>query len=271
MSLLRDGFAPRRPAAGLFLCHAPGDQVLAHFDRLRRQSAAFVDWTLVADAGHLNDPRGDEAFPHPSIVMPWRFGQARALGRLTAGAGMMDTVIMPLVLAGSAKYVWAMEYDVDYSGHWARLFRRLSRSRADVLTTTLLPRTACAEWALWHTARAPDQVSPTNWFRSFGPLLRLSKTFAQSYIAAVESGGWEGHYEFTIPTIARHLGFRVEDLAHAGLLIKYLRQPLYHNTPADETLSPGTFVWRPARTAYFHQQPETFLERNRLYHPVKPA
>jgi hypothetical protein len=254
-----------RRASGLFLCHAPTDPVMAHFARLERESADFVAWRLVADEGHLNDPGADADAMHASRLMPVRFAQARARGRLTDGAGMMDTVIMPRVLAAAHPFVWAMEYDVDYSGHWSELFRRFAANRADLLTTTLLPRERCRDWALWGTAQAPREVEPSQWFRSFSPIMRLSRRLAAAYVQATNTADWAGHYEFTVPTIARHTGLRVEDIAHVGK-----PPPVYHNTPADPTLSPGTFVWRPPRGAYFHQRPSDFPQRNRLYHPIKP-
>lgn len=271
LTSLRDRVLPPRRAAGLFLCHAPCSRVVAHFERLRHESRDLVDWTFVPDDGHFNDARGNEPYPHQSISMKRRFAQARALGRLTDGAGLMDIAIMPRVLAAPHEFVWALEFDVDYSGHWSRIFERFARSRADVLTTTLLPRQQDPDWALWATARAPTSVPQSAWFRSFAPALRLSRRFAAAYIAATNRGDWDGHYEFTIPTVGRHLGFRVEDLASAGTPPWRKPQPLYHNTPGDPSLSPGTFVWRPARHAYFHEQPAEFAEPDRLYHPVKPA
>ncbi len=273
-------------ASGLFLCHAPGDRVLAHYERLRRETAGLVDWTLVADEGHLQEPRGDATALHPGVAMPRRFAAARAIGALTSGAGMMDIVIMPRVLAAPHDFVWALEFDVDYSGHWSEVFRRFAGNRADVLTTTLTPRDRSEDWCLWPGARAPAEVRPADWFRSFNPILRLSRRFAAAYIAAVESPGWEGHYEFTIPTMARHLGFAIEDVARPlprppgplrlGTMLSRLvprrsQRPLYENTPSDPNLGPGTFIFRPVRTAYFHERPEEFAAADRLYHPIKPA
>ena len=54
-------------------------------------------------------------------------------------------------------------------------------------------------------------------------------------------------------------------------LFRRRRPPLYDNTPTDPYLCPGTFVFRPARSAYFHERPEDFPAADRLYHPVKPA
>jgi hypothetical protein len=254
--------------------------VFAHYQRLRDESAQLVDWTLVIDQGHLDEPSAGATYPHPGIVMPRRFAAARAIGRLTGGAGMMDTVIMPRVLAAPHEFVWALEFDVDYSGNWSDMFGRFAGNRADVLTTTLMPRARCPDWNKWATSRAPAALRPADWFRCFTPILRLSRRFAAAYIGAVESGAWEGHYEFTIPTIARHLGLGIADLARPrprlpGMLSRLLPQrrspPLYDNTPTDPSLGPGTFIFRPARSAYFHERPEDFSEANRLYHPVKPA
>jgi hypothetical protein len=271
------GAATGELASGLFLCHAPCDRVFAHYARLRAESAGFVEWSLVVDEGHLDAPPADAVFPHPASVMPRRFATARAIGRLTAGAGMMDTVIMPRVLAAPHQFVWALEFDVDYSGSWADMFGRFAGNRADVLTTTLTPRERCRDWCLWPAARAPSGLRDADWCRSFNPILRLSRRFARAYVAEVESGAWEGHYEFTIPTIARHLGFRIEDVARprrglpAAMLGRRGRPPLYHNTPTDPNLGPGTFVFRPGRSAYFHERSAEFALADRLYHPVKPA
>jgi len=225
---------------------------------------------FVPDTGHLDDPRGDEDFPHPGIVMPQRFATARRHGQVAGGVGMMDIAIMPRVLAAPHDFVWALEYDVDYSGHWADMFGRFARNRADVLTTTLLARTDAADWWHWPAARAPAAVKPTDWHRSFNPAMRLSRRFAEAYVAMTRSPAWDGHYEFTIPTVARHLGLCIEELAHAGAPRRRCEPPLYHNTPTEPDIGPGTFIWRPARSAYFHERPEDFPERNRLYHPVKP-
>ncbi len=287
---LRARLGSRNRASGLFLCHSPCDRVLAHYDRLRGESAGLVDWTIVIDQGHLDAPRGEATGPHPVLVMPRRFAAARAIGRLTEGAGMMDTVIMPRVLAAPHEFVWALEFDVDYSGNWSDMFGRFAGNRADVLTTTLTPRGRCPDWLLWPTSRAPAEVPAANWFRSFNPILRLSRRFAAAYVAAVESADWQGHYEFTIPTIAHHLGLAIEDLGIEDLAIEDLAQPrprpsgtmlsrarparcrppLYHNTPTDDCLGPGTFIFRPARSAYFHERPGDFPEADRLYHPIKP-
>ncbi len=269
LTFLRDSVTFARRASGLFLCHATNDRVIAHFERLRRETEGLVDWIFVADNGHLDDPRGDEPYPHPGIVMPRRFATARGLGQVAGGTGMMDVAIMPRVLAAPHEFVWALEYDVDYSGHWSHMFSRFARNGADLLTTTLVRRADNPDWWHWPTARAPATVKADDWYRSFNPAMRLSRRFAAAYIAAMQSPAWDGHGEFTIPTIGRHLGLRIEDMAYAGARRRRFETPLYRNTPTDPTIGPGTFIWRPAWPAYFHERPEDFPERNRLYHPIK--
>jgi hypothetical protein len=269
LTTLRDRLAPRHRASGLFLCHAPTPHVFDHFARLQRDTDGIVDWTLVMDDGHLNDPRGDEAYSHPGILMPQRFAAARAAGQIAGGFGMMDIAIMPRVLAAPHDLVWAMEYDVDYSGDWSTLFGRFTANRADVLTTTLRSVAEEPGWWHWDTCRAPAQVERSAWRRSFNPLMRLSRRFAEAYVAATRSGEWGTHYEFTIPTIACHLGWRMEDIAHVGSPLGRFGPPLYTAMPPDRPVRGESFVYRPARSAYFHQRPDDFPHKNRLYHPIK--
>lgn len=267
---LRQRLFGRPPvASGLFLCHVPGERVLAHYDRLRGETEGLVEWTLVADEGHLDDPRGDERFPHPSKLMRRRFAEARVSGRIDA-AGMMDLVIVPRVVAAPRRFVWAVEYDVDFSGRWSDFFARFARNDADLLTTTLEPRGARPDWAHWSSSHAPQGIAEARWWRAFHPICRLSRRFARAYAAAMRKPGWGGHYEFTLPTVAHHFGFRAEDIRATRPRWNPFAPPYYDNTPGDPGLVPGTFVWRPTRPAYFHERPDQFPARGRLWHPVKP-
>jgi hypothetical protein len=229
---LRRSLPARHRASGLFLCHAPCRHVFDHFARLKQQSGGLVDWVMVIDEGHLDDPR---------------------------------------VLAAPHDFVWAVEYDVDYSGHWASLFRRFVGNRADVLTTTVRSQAEEPDWVHWPTCRAPEAVPRSVWRASFNPIMRLSRRFADAYVAATRSTAWGGHYEFTVPTIARHLGLRTEDIAQSDSLLGRLRPPLYTTHRNAGPAGAGTFVYRPVRDTYFQQRPEAFPDRNRLYHPVKPG
>lgn len=184
----------------------------------------------------------------------------------------MDVAIVPEVLESGARYVWAMEYDVDYSGNWSEFFAQFNANRADVLTSTIIPRSHCEDWVWWRSARAPRSVRYSDNARAFHPMLRLSQRFASAYADAMRTGDWGGHYEFTIPTLACQLRIPMEDIGGTGCFCPRPRRGRnYWNTPARGCLAPGTFVWRPHRSRYFHEDERSFSEPNMLHHPIKPG
>ena len=252
--------------AGLFFAHQLTPRIEAHFERLERESAPFVLWKLVHnEQGRLSDARCQVA----QSQMGARYEQFVEHGGLQGG--MMDVAIIPEVLAAGASHVWAMEYDVDYSGDWSDFFSQFRTNSADVLTTTITPWDRCKDWVWWQSARMPRSVRRASRQRAFHPILRLSRRFAAAYAEAMRTGGWEGHYEFTIPTLARHLASHMEDIGGMGRFCPWHRRGRnYWNTPARGCLAPGTFVWRPPRSRYFHEEEGSFSERNMLHHPIKP-
>ena len=159
-------------------------------------------------------------------------------------------------------YVWMIEFDVDYAGDWSAFFGQFKRNRADLLTTTLTSSADDPNWCHWNSAAAPKRPEAIHWYRDFHPIMRLSQRFMRAYVKAMASPDWRGHHEFTIPTVAIYLNMQVEDIGNGGFN--------YTNTPLDPLLSPGSFVFRPARTAYFHERPDTFEQLGLLYHPIKP-
>jgi hypothetical protein len=182
----------------------------------------------------------------------------------------MDVAILPCVLALPADFVWVMEYDVDFSGNWEYLFCQFADNRADLLTSSLLPHDACPDWYHWQFARMPDQVPPNHMIRGFHPIMRISRRFAEGYISCLERGEWEGHYEFTLPTIGVSEGYAVEDIGGDGPFCPPSRRSKnYRNTPTVDDLGPGTLIWRPSRQSYYQDAPEAFEENNLIYHPVK--
>lgn len=263
-------FAPARaettraPQGGVFLCHRAEPRIRAHFERLRRETEGLVDWVWADDPGYLDDPPGRLPYPHPAETMPTRWAEARRWGNVALGT--LDIVLVPTVLASAYDHVWFMEYDVDFAGDWRRVFRRFRETRSDLVTSTIVPIRRTPDWHHAKRAVAPPDLRPARRLRAFHPLCRLSRRFAEGYRAATATGAWRGHYEFTFPTVARYLGLALRDLNPAP---GSGRPPLYANTPGHSRLVPGSFVWRPERTAYFHEAPETFETPGLLYHPVK--
>jgi hypothetical protein len=245
----------RNRQCAFFLTSTTNERVIKQFERLRTQARGYVDVFLV-----INSSPFPVVSPDAKELMPLRW--AAMISNGGAIPGYLDTLWMPLGLSAPYSYVWMIEFDVDYSGEWSEFFRQFKRNRSDLLTTTLTRAVDNPEWCWWKTAAAPTTVKTGVWHRDFHPIMRLSQRFMRAYVNEMLSPDWGGHYEFTLPTVAIHLGMRVEDIGRDGLN--------YTNTRLDSNLSPGTFIYRPIRTAYFHERPETFDQAGFLYHPVKP-
>lgn len=257
-----------RRQAGLFVTHTTNDRIEAHFDRLKRQSGAFVDWRFICNSATIFElvetARGFSRLGQPRLSQALRHGQL--------AMGFLDLLIVPLALATRGRFVWIIEYDVDYSGDWSHFFGQFRRDRTDFLATTINTPDRDPAWAFWAGAINPPDMPATLRTRSFLPLFRVSRSFLKSYCRAVSTGEWGGNYEFLFPTIARAFGLTVEDIGSAGPFTPPARYHTnYVNTPNHPHLTPGTFVWRPSRNWYFHEKPGEFPAKNMLYHPVKPG
>lgn len=185
--------------------------------------------------------------------------------------GLMDVAILPAAEALKADYVWAMEYDVDFTGSWARFFEQFRENRADLLSSVVMPYEQSRAWYHWSTARPPRGVPRSTFHRAFHPVMRLSRPFLRWYIDEMNRRRWRGHYEYTLPTSALCGGFRVEDLGSDGPLCPPARRGKNYTRSAGDTLEgEGSLAWRPSRKAYWTEAPESFERAETLYHPVKP-
>jgi len=252
----RIGARLRTRHCALFLASSLDRRVKGHFERLRSEARACLDVYLAVNPASLPAIPGLGA----EELMPRRWAAMQARGLMVPG--YVDTLWMPLGLTAPYPYVWMIEYDVDYAGDWGDFFAQFRRNRADLLTTSLTRLSDDPAWDYWPDLRAPAAVAPADWRRDFHPIMRLSQRFIRAYVRETLSPDWAGHHEFIIPTLAAHLGMKVEDIGAGGLN--------YTNTPLDPDLGPGSFIYRPARTAYFHERPDTFDKPSMLYHPVKP-
>ncbi len=252
---------------GLFLSHTWSPRIERHFGRLVQESGSQIEWHQVHGQG--DDATANRDFTSEAVLR-LRFEQMRRNDGVQGG--FMDTAIWPSLLALDADFTWIMEYDVDYSGDWAELFEQFRANPADLLTTTILPRSSSTDWFWWKSAAAPPHVRPEQMYRAFLPLMRMSRRFAREYARSMGDPCWSGHYEFTIPTAAISAELVVEDIGGNGPLCPSSRRNRnYRNSPNDWRLSPGTLVWRPSRDRYFVEAPDAFPEAGLLYHPVKPG
>jgi hypothetical protein len=258
----------RGNTAGLFFAHVQSERIGAHYRRLVAESGHLVDWKFAFNPDNRATPTVDFPYPSPQSVMPERFQAMVRNGGVQNG--LMDMAIIPCVLALGADFVWIVEYDVDFSGHWSRLFEQFAANDADLLTTTIAAKAETAHWYHWRHARAPGTISDAATYRAFHPIMRISRRFAQAYSRLMADPAWQGHYEFTLPTAAAAEGFVIEDIGGSGPFVRPPRRGRnYVNNAGDGFLAPGTFLWRPSRPRYFHETPGEFPQADKLYHPIK--
>lgn len=257
-------------AAGIFLTHLESPRIRRHFDRLVEETGSLITWHFVRSRDAYPRPDAPFSYPDPAEVLPARYRAMEEHGGVQGG--YLDTLLIPVLGGLDADHLWVCEYDVDYAGRWDELFGRVRDSDADVLTTTLMFRHEQPRWPWWRSAAAPPEVPRERWVRSLNPLVRLTRPVLDAYAKAMADPQWKGHYEFTLATVAREAGLRVEDLGGEGSFVPAGRERSVYVGKSPAGRPPDlTFGFRPVRHDYFHEKPEAFPRAGLLYHPVKPA
>ena len=261
--------------AVLYTTHRFGAAVAGRFRRLLREAPADYEVFLALDvssAGQAESDRaretaGDRLFafqpseladsPYPH---PWTLPGSRDL--VPGNLGLLHLHFAER--QGEFDRIWALEYDVCYTGHWGTLLSSFEGSSADVLGTTLQTRRDRPDWDWWPSLRPTAEIPFEECIRGFFPVLRISRR-ALDVLDTAYSGGWSGHFEAVLPTAARQAGLEIEDLGGDGPFVRpENRNRHYTNSPLRQGLCPGTFVYRPARRF-------PGLRRNKLWHPIKPT
>lgn len=257
-------------AAGIFLTHLESPRISRHFERLVEETGSAITWHLVVSRDAFPHPDVPFAHPDPADVLPARYAAMREHGGVQGG--YLDTLLVPVLSGLEADHLWLCEYDVDYAGSWGELFGKVADRDADLLTTTVMFRHQQPKWPWWRTASAPLDVPPEGWVRSLNPLVRVTPPVLDAYARAVADPRWRGHYEFILPTVTRLAGLRVEDFGGEGSFVPPGRERSVYVGKSPQGRPPDlTFGFRPPRPDYFHESPESFPQKEMLYHPVKPG
>jgi hypothetical protein len=278
----------------VFLTHIKSERIFRHFERLREETKGLLSPLLC-----IHDPiqvppiaklaraiiqlPGKIRIPTPHLtidvasgarLLPKRFAQMQRRGGWFNN-GFSDLASMPAMLSEPLReyeYVWLLENDVDYAGNWRDFFLRTMGSSADLLSTLIDTRSQDPDWEHWSWFRTPPEVSYDHHISSLHSISRFSRRMLSLYVNSVQSDLWQGHTEALYSTIARHHGLMISDLGGTGVFCpeqwrgKNFYNPFVEGWNADKvTLTHGPN----ALSAYFHEEPTRFLQRDVLYHPVK--
>jgi hypothetical protein len=156
-------------------------------------------------------------------------------------------------------FVWAIEYDVVYTGDWTELMKSVSGD-VDFVSTNLRAHADDPHWPWWgmlcHSNDDAISIERSQRFASFNPVYRVSHK-AACYLRRKYTAGWRGHHEVTMATLLHHGGFRIEELGGNSRSTPSERRHKYYTIH-------DTFRWRPS-----WEVPMSDWRPNCLYHPVK--
>ncbi len=164
-------------------------------------------------------------------------------------------------------YYWFIEFDVEFSGDWATLFRAVRDDRADLLAAHVRGFHEEPRWPWWETLDLPGCTLPrAEWVRAFFPVYRMSSAGFRAIDKCVRLG-WTGHFEGLVPCAIRSESLSISDLGGAGQWTpKERRHRFYSSLSYDGggTLAAGTLRHRPPQ-GRLRLRPDT------IFHPVKAA
>ncbi len=160
-----------------------------------------------------------------------------------------------MIIIGS----WNMTSSSPGTGR--KLFNAFAENTSDLLCTNMSRPETNPTWAWWQHLVWPHESKP-DLIGAFLPFARLSARAIDTLIAAGQDG-IDGIYELVWPTVLHHHSLTIEDIGGDGPFVSPANvNRWYTSTITSETLSPGTFVFRPIR-----YRPERIP--NKLWHPVK--
>lgn len=254
-------------AAVLLMTHFLDDGIVAQYRRLRAEAAGLDVYLLY---NRSDDPCPGYPVPAGVALVGVSAEKIRALGYPRKGRRLNARDVELFVMLFHRRHpnythYWVVEYDVAFTGRWSVLFDAFAASSADLLATTVHRFTVNPAWPNWSTVEGPVGPLPAACLlRAFMPCCRLSRA-ALTALDHAYALGWSGHYEATVPTLITTAGLAIEDLGGDGEFVAAgNRNRFYTNTPTNNQLAPGSFVFRPVRSSPGERP-------NFLWHPVKPA
>lgn len=253
----------------IFSTHVINDRVKANFLKLRDELPSGYELFLFYDdrlsSRSVRKLAGDSALAHGKDGWK-RFKRAGHYFKEKIpgnGDGMMLDAMDRL---SGYDWFWFIEYDVSFSGDWSMFFSETESSDADLLAVNMIRYDQIPEWPLWKSIEAPkgEDLPHCDWIRVHLAISRYSKRINETLIPVYRQG-WAGHAEALLATLAARQGLSIEDIGGDGEFVgPGNTNRFYRSTLTDNSLGPGTFVFRPCME-------DVGDEPNMLWHPVKKA
>jgi hypothetical protein len=239
MIQLHTATVPRSKSAFLLQSHKADPCIRNLFETLVTQVSGDCDVFLLADRAQF-----DEHFPSKLIeglnvgVVTYDtfelFEEAFEYNRenapwLDKRRAFYKTEYLPFVrffeVLPQYDELWRVEYDVRYTGHWAKFVRDLSSSDAGLITTSLVDFYGKEpHWNHWWRYRGSYNVEQLT--RSHNAIFRLKSSAAD--VLRENIFDHRGHYEIIMPSVLNNNGVPIEDLGCYGKYTPKEREGLYY-------------------------------------------
>ena len=254
------------PTIMLLMTHFLDAEVARLYHAMKRDLAGLCEVVMLYNTEKvLPDPAHSDGIDIFSFDAP----EVAALGYPAKGRTLnaRDVELFPLVFQKARPeyaHYWIVEYDVRFSGSWAKLLLSFKDSPADLLGTTMHRHDVNPRWENWRGIVAPEgKPHPRTLLRGFFPIYRLSGRACAALDNAYRKG-WSGHFECVMPTVLSRAGLVLEDMGGEGEFVRPGNENrFYRNNRASNDLAPGSFVFRPVIT-------RAGGAPDMLWHPVKP-
>lgn len=264
-------------SAVLILNHYADPSIFEQFGQIRRACGPQYDVFLLSDRTRPSLSFARRPVDAPEVRFTARdligLGYPGKLNIIQSGRQMQNLKLgnadLPVLLfhaqRGHYRHYWIIEYDVRYSGPWQQFFSAFEASTADLIGTSLIRLPEFPGWSHWRSLQIDGpSLEDAQKLRGFFPIYRVSNAALTTLHAAYLRGA-SGHMETVLPTVLHQAGLELEDIGGDGDFVKPDNiNRFYTNRRLTNELSPGTFVYRPSRTAVGAQQ-------HMLWHPVKPV
>lgn len=260
----------------VMLTHRNSRRIYRHFERLRDDLRDVMPAFLC-----LHRPTDD--LPAPPFVPDFTVTVSDGISVLPLrhekmlGAGgsyhhYIELAYIPAFcseMLSEFDFIWMIEGDVDFSGNWSAFFERATCCTVDLIGVHFTKRKDSTNWVHWRRFSAPPVISSESVAKGFFPMVRLSRRFLAAYVSEMANPEWTAHLEAAYPTIAFHHGFSMAAVAQtpaaaAPSLADFTTPPVPDVTDRESFHCDFNLS-----NSYFHETPENFPRRNRLYHPVK--